>query len=68
MVENNRRFLGRTIRVLADGQSRKRPELLTGRSSENMLVEFAGCPDLIGTFVDVHITETHNGLVTGELV
>lgn len=67
-VENNRRFLGKTIRVLADGQSRKRPELLTGRSSENMLVEFAGFPDLIGTFVDVHITETHNGLVTGELV
>ncbi len=67
-VENNRRFLGRTIRVLADGQSRKRPELLTGRSSENMLVEFAGTPELIGTFVDVKITETHNGLVTGELV
>ncbi len=67
-VENNRRFLGRTIRVLADGQSRKRPELLTGRSSENMLVEFAGTPELIGTFVDVRITETHNGLVTGELV
>ncbi len=67
-VENNRRFLGRTIRVLADGQSRKRPELLTGRSSENMLVEFAGDPELIGTFVNVKITETHNGLVTGELV
>ncbi len=67
-VENNRRFLGRTIRVLADGQSRKRPELLTGRSAENMLVEFAGTPELIGTFVDVRITETHNGLVTGELV
>ncbi len=67
-VENNRRFLGRTIRVLADGQSRKRPELLTGRSSENMLVEFSGDPELIGTFVNVKITETHNGLVTGELV
>jgi tRNA-2-methylthio-N6-dimethylallyladenosine synthase len=67
-VENNSRFLGRTIRVLADGQSRKRPELLTGRSTENMLVEFAGMPELIGTFVNIRITETHNGLVTGELV
>lgn len=66
-VENNRRFLGRTIRVLADGQSRKRPEMLTGRSAENMLVEFAGAPELIGTFVDVEITETHNGLITGHL-
>lgn len=67
-VENNRRFLGRTMRVLADGESRKRPGMLTGRSSENMLVEFAGNPALIGSFADVRITETHNGLVTGELV
>ncbi len=67
-VENNRRFLGRTMRVLADGRSRKRPEMLTGRSSENMLVEFAGDETLIGTFVDVRITETHNGQVTGVVI
>ncbi len=66
-VENNRRFLGRTLRVLADGESRKRPGMLTGRSSENMLVEFPGNPELIGSFADVRITETHNGLVTGQL-
>lgn len=67
-VENNRRFLGRTMRVLADGESRKRPGMLTGRSSENMLVEFAGDAALIGSFVNVKITETHNGLVTGMLI
>ncbi len=67
-VENNQRFLGRTLRVLVDGESRKRPGMLTGRSSENMLVEFAGNPELIGTFVTVTITETHNGLVTGEII
>ncbi len=66
-VENNQRFLGRTLRVLADGESRKRPGMLTGRSSENMLVEFAGDPAWIGSFVNVRITETHNGLVTGEM-
>jgi tRNA-2-methylthio-N6-dimethylallyladenosine synthase len=67
-VENNRRFLGKNLRVLADGTSRKRPGMLTGRSSENMLVEFAGDPSCIGSFADVHITETHNGLVTGEII
>ncbi len=66
-VENNERFLGRTLRVLADGESRKRPGMLTGRSSENMLVEFAGDPAWIGTFVEVTVTETHNGLVTGTI-
>ncbi len=67
-VENNKRFLGRTMRILVDGESRKRPGMLTGRSTENMLTEFAGSPELIGSFADVRITETHNGLVTGILV
>ena len=55
------------LRVLTDGESRKRPGMLTGRSSENMLVEFPGTPEFIGTFVNVKITESHSGMVSGEL-
>lgn len=66
-VENNKRFVGRTLRVLVDGESRKRPGMLTGRSSENMLVEFPGTPDRIGTFADVTITESHSGMVAGTI-
>ena len=64
-VENNKRFVGRTMRVLCDGESRKRPGMMTGRSSENMLVEFPGIADFIGTFVDVMITESHSGALSG---
>lgn len=67
-VENNKRFVGRILRVLADGESKKRPGMLTGRSSENMLVEFPGTLDRIGTFADVKITESHSGMVSGEMV
>ena len=67
-IENNKRFVGRTIQVLADGESKKRSGFLTGRSTENMLVEFAGDPILIGTFVTVRITESHSGKVDGEIV
>ena len=67
-VENNKRFIGRTLRVLVDGESKKRPGSMTGRSSENMLVEFPGTPDLIGTFVDVKITDSHSGMVSGERI
>ena len=66
-VENNRRFVGRTLRVLCDGVSKKRPECVTGRSSENMLVEFPGEASLIGSFADVQITESHSGALTGVL-
>ena len=67
-VENNKRFVGRILRVLVDGESKKRPGNLTGRSSENMLVEFPGTPDRIGSFADVKITESHSGMVSGEMV
>ena len=64
-VENNKRFVGRTLRVLCDGTSKKRPECVTGRSSENMLVEFPGDASLIGSVADVKITESHSGALTG---
>lgn len=67
-VENNKRFVGRTLKVLVDGESRKRPGMMTGRSSENMLVEFPGTRDLIGQFVTVTITASHSGMVSGELI
>ena len=65
-VENNKRFVGRTLTVLVDGESKKRPGMLTGRSSENMLVEFPGEPSLIGQFVNVEINASHSGMVSGE--
>ena len=64
-TENNRRFLGRTVRVLCDGESRKRPGNLTGRTSENLVTEFPGDKALIGSFVDVEITQTSGGMLTG---
>ncbi len=67
-VENNQRFIGRTLTVLCDGESRKRPGNMTGRSSENILVEFAGTPDLIGTFVKIKVTESHNNMVCGYIL
>ena len=64
-VENNKRFVGRVMRVLCDGESRKSPGMLTGRSTENMLVEFPGTPDQIGSFVTVTITASHSGMLDG---
>lgn len=67
-VENNKRFVGRTLKVLCDSESKKRPGMMAGRSSENMLVEFPGTAELIGQFVQVTVTESHSGMLTGELI
>lgn len=67
-IENNQKLIGRTLTVLCDGKSKKRPGNLTGRSSENILVEFPGTPDLIGSFVKIQITESHNNMVCGKKI
>ncbi|MBQ8928485.1 MAG: tRNA (N6-isopentenyl adenosine(37)-C2)-methylthiotransferase MiaB [Oscillospiraceae bacterium] len=67
-TENNARFLGKTVRVLCDGESRKRPGNLTGRTSENLVTEFPGDPSRIGHFAQVQITQTSGGMLSGHLL
>ncbi len=61
---HNQRFVGRTLRVLVDGKS-KREGYLIGKDSAFIIVEFPGEEALIGKFVDVHITTARNWAVEG---
>jgi tRNA-2-methylthio-N6-dimethylallyladenosine synthase len=63
----SRDFLGRTVRVLVEGLSKKahvnplddrsHPQLV-GRTATDYIVVFNGSPSLAGRFVDVRITDT----------
>ena len=64
--EHNRRFIGRTLRVLVDGESKRKGNLV-GKDSAFIIVEFPGDKSLIGTFQNVRITEARNWAVLGEL-
>ena len=66
-TEHYKRFIGRTMRVLADDVSKKKEGWLTGKSSEFIIVEFEGASSLIGQFVDVEITGAMNWAVTGKI-
>lgn len=66
--EHYKRFIGREMRVLADGASKKREGFLTGKSSESIIVEFPGDPSLIGSFVTVKVTDAMNWAVTARIV
>ena len=63
-----RRFIGKTMRVLADGKSKKREGFLTGKSNEFIIAEFKGDESLIGQFVNIKVTDSMNWAVTGEIV
>lgn len=67
-VENNQRFIGKILTVLCDGESRKHPGMMTGRSSENILVEFPGDLRQTGQFVRVRITDSRSSCVSGEVL
>jgi len=64
-TEHYKRFIGKTMRVLAEDISKKKEGWLTGKSSEFIIVEFEGASSLIGQFVDVEITGAMNWAVTG---
>ncbi|MGN0613635.1 MAG: tRNA (N6-isopentenyl adenosine(37)-C2)-methylthiotransferase MiaB [Porcipelethomonas sp.] len=63
-TESYKRFIGRTMRVLADGWGKKEG-FLSGKSREGIIVEFEGDESLIGNFVNVEITDSKNWAVSG---
>lgn len=65
---NNEKYLGRTLKVLCEGPSKKNPERYTGYSEENKLVNFKGPEGLEGKIVDVKITAIHSFSLDGETI
>ena len=61
-------YKGKIERVLVEGPSRKKDEVLTGRTSTNKVVLFAGEKELEGTFVNVKINECKTWSLYGEIV
>lgn len=66
--EHYKRFIGRKMRVLVDGVSKKREGCISGKSNEFIIVEFEGDESLMGQFVDVEITDAMNWAVYGKII
>jgi len=64
----SQQMVGSVQRVLVERPSRKDPKEMSGRTENNRVVNFAGHPRLIGTFVDVKITEAFPNSLRGEIV
>ena len=58
--------VGRTVAVLVDSRSRRRDWELSGRTSGNTVVNFAGRPEWIGRTVPVRITAANPNSLRGE--
>lgn len=60
-------MLGKTVRVLVEERNEKKG-WLSGRTDGSVIVEFDGEDSLIGTFVEVEITQAKNWILRGEIV
>ncbi|UCV27835.1 tRNA (N6-isopentenyl adenosine(37)-C2)-methylthiotransferase MiaB [Ferribacterium limneticum] len=61
-------MVGSIQRVQVEGTSKKDVHELAGRTDNNRIVNFAGNPRLINTFVDVRITSSLSHSLRGEIV
>ncbi len=65
-ARKNLEYVGRTVKVLADGPGKKGSSTVNGRTDGFKLVDFPGTEDMAGNFIDVKITEGKTFSLKGE--
>ncbi len=64
----SRRMVGTRQRVLVDGISRRDAAELAARTDNNRVINFAGPRELIGTFIEITVTDALAHTLRGEMV
>ena len=65
-LENNKKLLGKTVKVLVDGKNTNGKDGLFGYTDTNKLVNINGSDNLIGKIIDVRITDAKTWSLDGE--
>ena len=67
-AEISQQMVGTTQRVLVEGVSKKDPKQLAARTENNRVVNFDGNPRLIGSMIDLEITEAYRNSLQGKII
>ena len=67
-LASNRRDIGKTFEVLVEGVSKKSPDEMYGRSSQNKVIVFPAQNIPVGSYVRVKINSCTSATLMGELV
>jgi tRNA-i(6)A37 thiotransferase enzyme MiaB len=67
-LKKMKRLEGKVVEVLVDGESKKDPNVLSGYTRQNKLVNFIGPKSAIGKLVPVRITRAKTWTLEGEMV
>ena len=66
--DNNKKYVGTTQKVLVEGKSKNNPNMLTGRTDTNKVVNYEGDEKLIHKIIDLKIVSEHMWYLKGELL
>ena len=61
-------YVGKTLRVLVDGEAPGEMHPLKARTNGGRLVHLTGSPSIMGKFVDAKITHSNNWSLFGEVL
>ena len=67
-AKNSGRDVGRVMDVMVEEVNDHSPNLMTGRLSNNILVHFEGCREMIGKVVKVSLEESKGFYYLGKIV
>ena len=60
-------MLGKTYTVFVEGTTKENDGKLTGRTDGSINIDFPGDESLIGTYVNVKVTNALNWILSGEI-
>ena len=67
-LARNETYVGKVVKVLVEGSSKRNENVLSGYSESQKLVNFKGNPSSIGKIVNVKITKAKTFTIEGEQV
>ncbi|MGM0438079.1 MAG: tRNA (N6-isopentenyl adenosine(37)-C2)-methylthiotransferase MiaB [Bacillota bacterium] len=67
-LEQNEKFVGKTVEVLVEGESKNNPDTFMGRSRRNKLIIFPRKEGIKGKIIDVKINKVKSWTLYGEIV
>ena len=67
-AEFNKKYIGKTVKILVDGYMGNRDSMMTGRTEGNVIVNFPSCNVSPGSFLDVNVERALNWAVFGNAI
>src|SRR5699024_10271069 len=67
-AESMSEYTDKVVKVLVEGESKKDPDVLSGYTEKNKVVNFRGPKSIIGSIVNVKINSAKTWSLNGELV